>query len=136
MRRVAIILFITGLILIVIGILLENPNCSQSTVNLTDSPTVDEVYQQLQTNITPYNLSNGVSDTSATTLPPDTNYTPTTQIYDQPPTNYQSDEYQFTGEDDLLSHEDISTPQDTNYDEASNEIAFTNILLSWRGGTN
>ena len=68
MRRVAIILFITGLILIVIGILLENPNCAQSTMTRTDSPTVDEVYQQLQTNITPYNLSSGVSGDTITNL--------------------------------------------------------------------
>ena len=117
MRRVAIILFIIGLILITIGILLENPDCSQSTVTPTDSPTADEVYQQLQTDVTPYNLSSGISGSSTGSLPQNTSYPSTTQIYDQHPTNYQSDEYQFTGEDDLLNHEDISTHQDTNYDE-------------------
>ena len=65
MRRLAIILFIVGSILIILGFLLENPNCSQTPIVLPETSTVDEVYQQLQNNVDPVDPINAIGDMSS-----------------------------------------------------------------------
>jgi hypothetical protein len=54
MRRLAVVLFIVGLILVTLGIVLENPNCPVDPENVPQPDpglTPEQVYQQMQYNV-------------------------------------------------------------------------------------